>query len=165
MKWSEKAWSSIGPIYGEITKLSFIKELMDGTLPQDKFAYYIQQDSLYLAEYGKVLAAIAAKLQDKDHIASFIYFSGDTMAVENELHKIYVEEVSANVEASPTCLLYTSYLTSLIQNAPIEVICAGVLPCFWIYNEVGRYIIANQAEGENRYQDWINTYEGEEFTK
>lgn len=165
MKWSEKAWLSILTIYDEITKLPFIEELMNGTLPQEKFTFYIQQDSLYLAEYGRVLSSIASKIKNKEHMASFLYFSGDTMTVENELHKVYVEETSSYIEPSPSCLLYTSYLTSLLQTEPIEVVCAAVLPCFWIYNEVGKHIIVNQTATDNRYQDWINTYEGEEFTK
>lgn len=165
MKWSEKAWTSIAPIYKEITELPFIKELMDGTLPYEKFSFYIQQDALYLAEYGRVLTGIASKLKETQHIASFIHFAGDSIAVENELHKSFVKEISSDIKPSPSCLLYTSYLMSLLGSSPREVICAGVLPCFWIYNEIGKYILANQTTENNIYQNWINTYEGEEFTK
>ncbi len=164
MKWSTKTWDSIAPIYKEITKLPFIKELMDGTLPYEKFAFYIQQDALYLTEYGKVLTGIASKLKDPKHITSFINFAGDSVTMENQLHKSFVKEIRSDIEPSPSCLLYTSYLMSLFSNAPREVISAAVLPCFWIYNEVGKYILANQTTGDNKYQDWINTYEGEEFT-
>lgn len=165
MKWSEKAWNKIGPVYNEIIKQPFIKGLMDGTLPYEKFLFYIQQDALYLAEYGRVLTGIASKLKDSRHIASFIHFAANSIVVENELHRSFVKEISADVKPSPSCLLYTSYLMRLLANSPKEVICAGVLPCFWIYNEVGKYILANQTAGENRYQSWINTYEGEAFTQ
>lgn len=165
MKWSENTWAMTTPIYNRITQLPFIKELMAGTLPYEKFAFYIQQDALYLAEYGKVLTGIASKLSNSRHIASFIHFAGDSIAVENELHKSFVKEFNTKLKPSPSCLLYTSYLTSLLGSAPREVICAGVLPCFWIYNEIGKYILANQSSEDNRYQNWINTYEGEEFTK
>lgn len=165
MKWSEKAWNSIQPIYNRIIELPFIQELMNGTLPYEKFTFYIQQDALYLAEYGKVLTGIASKLDDPRHIAAFIHFAGNSIVVENELHRSFVNEIATDVKPSPSCLLYTSYLKSLLGNSPKEVICAGVLPCFWIYNEVGKYILAHQTVGENRYQSWINTYEGEEFTK
>ena len=165
MKWSEKTWASISPIYNKIIELPFIKELMDGTLPYEKFTFYIQQDALYLAEYGRVLTGIASKLKVSEHVASFIHFAGDSIAVENELHKSFVLEIGSDIKPSPSCLLYTSYLMSLLGNSPREIICAGVLPCFWIYNEVGKYILKNQTAGNNKYQNWINTYEGEEFTK
>ena len=40
---------------------------------------------------------------------------------------------------------------------------AAILPCFWVYMEVGEYILANQTKGENQYQEWIDTYGGDEF--
>jgi thiaminase/transcriptional activator TenA len=39
---------------------------------------------------------------------------------------------------------------------------AALLPCFWIYAEVGRDIHGRAAVG-NPYQAWIDTYAGEEF--
>lgn len=42
---------------------------------------------------------------------------------------------------------------------------AAVLPCFTIYKEVGDYILKHQSKGENPYQDWIDTYGGEDFAK
>ena len=38
----------------------------------------------------------------------------------------------------------------------------ALLPCFWIYAEVGRDIHARAAPA-NPYQAWIDTYAGEEF--
>lgn len=39
---------------------------------------------------------------------------------------------------------------------------AALLPCFWIYAEVGCDIHARSVAG-NPYQAWIATYAGEEF--
>jgi thiaminase/transcriptional activator TenA len=41
---------------------------------------------------------------------------------------------------------------------------AALLPCFWVYREVGRHIHARAAR-PNPYQPWIDTYAGEEFEK
>lgn len=167
MKWSDEAWVSIKPIYEKIKELAFIQELMNGTLDRKKFIFYIQQDALYLADYGKVLTAIASKLTNQKHIEAFIHFAGESVEVEKILHESFVNELDKkqNVKASPSCLLYTSFLMKQIANAPIEVALAAVLPCFWIYKEVGDYILANQTKGENPYQSWINTYGGEDFAK
>src|SRR5262249_57688752 len=43
-----------------------------------------------------------------------------------------------------------------------EVLLGALLPCFWIYAEVGRDIHA-RARRANPYQAWIDTYAGEEF--
>lgn len=39
---------------------------------------------------------------------------------------------------------------------------AALLPCFWIYAEIGRDILARAAK-PNPYQAWIDTYAGEDF--
>jgi thiaminase/transcriptional activator TenA len=119
-----------------------------------------------LSDYGKVLTALATRLTKSEHIEAFVGFAGDCMAVEKAMHEMFRTEFDARgaQTASPACLLYTSYLYRQF-NAPVEVMAAAVLPCFWIYKEVGEYIFANQNKENNPFQAWINTYVGEEFEK
>lgn len=165
MKWSENAWNTVRPVYEKIVKLPFIQELTHGTLDSKTFAFYIQQDAIYLSHYGKTLTGIASKLHHPHHVETFIRFASGSVAVEKVLHKSYVKELSKQSlnEASPTCLLYTSYLWSRLAHAPIEVAVAAVLPCFRIYKEVGDFIIEKQTKENNPYQRWIDTYGGEAF--
>jgi thiaminase/transcriptional activator TenA len=39
---------------------------------------------------------------------------------------------------------------------------AALLPCFWIYWEVGKHLLATAAP-DNPYQAWIDTYADETF--
>lgn len=164
-QWSQRAWEATGEIYEKILQLPFIKELMCGSLENEKFVFYIQQDALYLAEYGKVLAGISTKLQKPEHIDAFIGFASESIVVERILHKSYVNLIDFKVEASPSCLLYTSFLTSQLGIAPVETLVAAVLPCFRIYKEVGDYILQHQDKINNPYQSWIDTYGGVEFAE
>ena len=166
MKWREKAWQAIAPVYKEIISSSFVTELMNGTLDKRKFAYYIQQDALYISDFGKILTAIATKLSKPEHIEAFMGFAGDSLAAEKSMHQLFSAELEATetFSASPTCLLYTSFLFRQF-NAPLEVMTAAVLPCFWIYKEVGEYILANQSKKNNPFQKWINMYAGDEFAQ
>ena len=165
MKWSEKAWSSIAGIYSETLELPFIKELMAGTLDRETFVYYIKQDAIYLADYGRTLTGLASRLADPAHIEAFIRFAGDSIVSENILHESFFREfgITEKSVTSPTCLLYTSFLLKHLAGSPVEVAAAAVLPCFWIYKEVGDYILENQTKGQNPYQAWIDTYGGDEF--
>ena len=61
-KWSQQAWEAAAPTYNKILELPFIKELTDGSLSRERFLFYIRQDSLYIAEYFRVLANIASRL-------------------------------------------------------------------------------------------------------
>lgn len=153
------------PTYNKILEHPFINQLIDGSLERPKFNEYIRQDALYLAEYGKVLAGIAAKLNDLDDSHAFLGFAKDSILVERSLHETFMQtaDTSHPAEPSPACLLYTSYLHSLHANGGLHEALAGVLPCFWIYQEVGNHILANQRKDGNPYQAWIDTYAGEEF--
>ena len=63
---------------------------------------------------------------------------------------------------SPACHHYVSYLIATAYAEPYEVLLGALLPCFWIYAEVGRDIHARAAPA-NPYQAWIDTYAGEQF--
>ncbi|MGE4587409.1 MAG: TenA family protein [Mangrovibacterium sp.] len=163
-KWSDHAWETAKPVYNQILQLPFIHELMNGTLPREKFNFYLQQDSIYLETYGRILGRIAVSLQKQEHLRSFLRFAGDTVAVEQALHKFFLKEKPMSATASPGCMLYTGFLHSLATQTP-GIAVAGVLPCFRIYKTVGDFILENQTPNPNPYQQWINTYGGEEFAE
>lgn len=48
-------------------------------------------------------------------------------------------------------------------NDSLEVGMASLLPCFWIYREVGNYI-EKHADKSNPYYRWIETYASEGFS-
>jgi thiaminase/transcriptional activator TenA len=165
MKWSEQAWKEAEPVYARILELDFVRELITGVLDREKFLFYIRQDALYLAGFGKALAGIAARLDNVKHGQAFLSFAGDCMAVERALHESYLgkEKLPERIEPSPTCLLYTSYVLKQVYDAPLEAAMAAVLPCFWVYKEVGDHILTRQNKNDNPYQAWIDTYGGDEF--
>ncbi|MEM9884618.1 MAG: thiaminase II [Bacteroidota bacterium] len=142
----------------------FITALMDGSLSKEVFHFYIYQDALYLFEYKKVLALLGIKCDNTDDAQFFLDSAMETISVENALHETYLQSNTFKDEPSPTCELYTSYLARMVNNHSLEEGLAAVLPCFTIYQEIGDYILANQSnKKDNPYQDWINTYGGEDF--
>ena len=50
------------------------------------------------------------------------------------------------------------------SSAPYEVAVAALLPCFWIYWEVGKHLLTI-ARPHNPYQAWIDTYADEAFAR
>lgn len=164
MKFTTSLWKEIEDIYPKIIGLPFIQELMKGTLDQDRFIFYVQQDSLYLLDYSKVLAIIAAKSDKTERISQFLKFAEYSIIVEEEMHKRLMEQYSIKLDyqKSPTCFAYTNFLLAVAALRSIEEAIASILPCFWIYEEVGSYIYS-QASENNPYHDWVNEYASEEF--
>lgn len=165
MKWSENAWNEIDGIYNSIIAMPFNQELLSGQLLKERFRFYMQQDALYLTEFSRALALIAARCFNNPYTLDFIGFAEGAVVVERSLHEGYFKqfEVTENAEISPTCQNYTQFLLTKSSLDQVEVAMAAVLPCFWIYKKVGDYIYGNQNSEKNPYQDWINTYAGEEF--
>lgn len=59
-------------------------------------------------------------------------------------------------------LSYTSYLLHTCSMESVEVAVAAVLPCFWVYREVGNFI-AQHSDSNNPFARWIDTYSSKEF--
>lgn len=161
-KWSEIAWQTSQKVYESILRLPFLQELAEGTLPREKFNFYIGQDALYLNDYSRRLAHIASRLHDPQLTEIFLKFAADGVAVEKCLHSSFISE--APRKKSPTCLFYTSLLAATSTD-DVAVECAAILPCFWIYREVGRNIIKRARMDGNPYSEWIATYADEGFSK
>ncbi len=164
MNWSENSWASIEQIYGKILDMPFINELKEGSLAKERFRFYMMQDAHYLAAFSKVLAIIASKLPSTESL-DFLRFAEGAVVVERALHENYFSawQIDELAEISPTCQLYTDHLFRRVYQDPVEVAIAAVLPCFWIYKKVGDHVYANQQKENNSYQQWIDTYAGEEF--
>lgn len=163
-RWSEEAWAAALPVYEKILEHPFVVALSDGSLSSERFQHYISQDALYLESYSAVLSHIASRLTDREDVEAFLRFATDGIAVERALHESFFSGCEKRVtEKSPACMLYTSILKSQAY-APVEVEVAAVLPCFWIYQMVGKAIIEKNSNREsNPYNLWIDTYADETF--
>lgn len=164
MKWSRHAWMLAGEVYDEILRHPFIQELASGTLLEEKFLFYLAQDSYYLDSYCRVLCHIASRLPEQSQTEAFIRFASDGVAVEKALHGSFLAGHSMP-DMSPTCLAYTSFEKSMAYE-PVEVEAASILPCFWVYQKVGEHILRLGGDlNGNPYARWIETYGDEYFAE
>ena len=162
--WYEEVRGKTEGVFQEIVAHDFVKELAAGTLSDDVFGFYVNQDTLYLSEYTKILSAVGVKCHEAPETQFFLESATGILEVEKALHHIFLKPQYLHSEPSPTCELYTSYMARIVNTYSVEVGLAAVLPCFSIYKEVGDYIIAHQKDkNNNKYQTWIETYAGEEF--
>ena len=169
MNFSAQAWDNIDNIYNSILKMEFIQQLKQGSLSKEIFQHYIIQDGIYLAEFARVLAIIAAKAPTADLQLEFALNAQNAIAVERSLHTEFFREfnispeVALSSQASPTCLNYTNFLLATAYQHSFSISVAAVLPCFWIYLEVGKHIYQQVNDRDNFYQRWIDTYIDKDF--
>lgn len=161
--------NAVKPIMEAIHQHPFNRELAQGILPEDKFIYYLEQDSLYLAEYFRVLALIGSRLSHHEHAKQYLHFALDALSAENALHANYLQQYKSrrakHSAMNPTCFMYTHYLLSSASFSSIEEAVASSLPCFWVYREVSKRMLATAQLETNPYQAWITLYSGEEMDR
>src|SRR5256885_6487071 len=144
MTFTAELWASIMPIYAEILRHPFLRGLTDGSLPQDAFRYYVIQDAHYLRDFARALSIAAARAPREDWIIMLNEHSAGALRVERSLHETFfrdfglAEKDVATVPLAPTNLAYTSYLLAVAYAAPFHETLAALLPCYWIYWEVGK---------------------------
>ncbi len=161
---TSEAWQRTARVREAIDALPFLRQLADATLPDLTFRNYLTQDAIYLADYSRVLAAAASQAQDSDQIVFWAESAHGAISVERQLHLRYVRDFS-EAESSPTTVAYTSYLLSLAAAGNYPVLAAAILPCFWIYDDVGTRLKAAVPDLDaHLYGDWIGTYGDPDFT-
>ncbi|OYX16534.1 MAG: thiaminase II [Sphingomonadales bacterium 32-67-7] len=168
MSFCDTIWEEVAPLRRAILDHPFLAELANGTLPPESFRHYIVQDSLYLAEYARMLAICAARAPTAAGRLEFSDGAKVAVQVEEALHQSFFAQFGVTpaatqaAEPTPACLGYTGYLASLAATRSYEELIAGVLPCFRVYWEVG-CAIKPQAASPNPYAAWIDTYAAPAF--
>ncbi|GGG00496.1 aminopyrimidine aminohydrolase [Rhodococcoides trifolii] len=168
-RFTDDLWLQTKALREQIDELDFLRRLGDGTLPLDAFHTYIEQDGLYLEGYAKALALLASRAPDAESGAFWATSSATAAVVEKSLHTSLLPERPDGPSAhSQSCLGYVSFLIAAAATESYGVAAAAVLPCFWIYAEVGRDLAASAqdvlaSDPNHPYARWVTTYDAEEF--
>lgn len=161
-------WGVMAPIHAAIMRHPFLTGLTDGTLPADAFARYVVQDALYLRDYARALALCGARAGEVETLRMFCLHAAEAVEAERDLHARLMGELgidprdAADTEPSPTCRGYTGFLLGACALGDRHEAFAAVLPCYWIYWEVGR-LLAERGSPDARYAAWIDVYGGADF--
>lgn len=161
-------WGYGATTYDEILRHPFLAGLTDGTLPPEAFSYFVIQDSHYLRAYARALALVSARATDPDTVALFARHASEAIEVEQGLHVSLLAGLGltpADVDragSGPTTTAYASYLLSVCATGTFAEAVATVLPCYWVYRDVGRELLARSSP-DPLYAEWICTYGSPEF--
>ena len=165
---SGELWQAGAATYEAIVAHPFLTGLAAGTLPREAFAYFVAQDSHYLKAYARALALTGARATREADVAMFAAHAANAVAVEQDLHARLLGELGldgaavAATPVGPTTTAYTSYLLAVCATGSYAEAVATVLPCYWVYREVGRTLL-ERSSPDPVYATWIATYASPEF--
>ena len=164
--WTQALWQASTSLLDDICDLPFITDLAAGTVNTDDFSFYLAQDALYLSLYSPALAALASSAPDQNSALFWTKGAAECLEEEAELHRTWLagsgEPGRADTPSHVTAS-YTSHLMRCVQTRDHVVGAAAVLPCYWLYAEVGLRL-NDTSDDSNPYAAWIDTYSGDEFT-
>ncbi|CAJ1949111.1 unnamed protein product [Cylindrotheca closterium] len=169
---AQQFWDNAASMLAVTEKHPFLVGMVDGTLSNDSFKYYVVQDALYLGDFAdclRRLAESACSEEDSKQLQASAIGAGEA---ELMLHGSFFKEWDISAEGAkqmPHTLLYTSYLKRVVATRPHKQGLAALLPCHWVYMHVGQCMLKlREGLGEctNRppqFDAWIDMYGGDEF--
>ena len=141
----------------------FVTGLQSGELAAENFRYYLLQDWYYLEHFSKLYDLIGQKTQDKEVKVLMAENSRNLAAGELFVRETFFDELQitqGEIDQTPvaqTAYHYVSHLYRQLLEGGVAVACAGMLPCPWLYQEIGEKMI-RQGSPNPLYQRWIATY-------
>ncbi|MFB6301005.1 MAG: thiaminase II [Halobacteriales archaeon] len=146
----------------------FVVELAEGTLDEDAFRHWIEQDYRYLLDYARVFAIAGTKATDESTMTHLMEVAHTILDYEMDLHREFAAEYGLTradletVRKAPTCVAYTNFLVRTAYEGSVAEISAAIYPCGQGFLDIAEHM-ADLADDDHRYTPFIEKYTSEEF--
>ena len=156
---SERLKAEAKPIWERIFAHPFLMEIRDGTLPPEKFRYYLTQDYQYLEGFARAVAMALAKAPDSQLLEELSHRV--LTPVERPLHHELLAGAGvsmADIEAigrSPTNTAYVNHMLTTASLHGLGPTAAALLPCPWTYHLLKENVGASEHP---LYSRWTGAY-------
>jgi thiaminase/transcriptional activator TenA len=166
----ERMREDCAAVWEALHEHSFVTELAAGTLPAEKFRFYLEQNLMYLPEYSRAIALGAACSREDAELRAFAADLQNIVGTEiPENERLLAEIVALGAEdrggtaaMAPANLAYTSFLiAAAFKGGPLDVM-AAIMPCAWSYGEIAARLQADSTD-HPVYGDWLGFFAGPEY--
>jgi thiaminase/transcriptional activator TenA len=141
-------------------KFPLVAGIADGTLDPRIFRHYLEQDFLYLRNYVRLYAKLAAHAPDAE-VEHLVRLAWNVLDVELGLHRGLGDAFGCDFEAARPSTVCTEYIEFLLDAADSfgDGLVAS-LPCIWGYGVIASRM---RPPTDERYARWVATYDGARF--
>ena len=171
MSFSKKLIKLAETYIQEEIKKPFLVEMLKGSLPMDKFQYYIKVDYPYLFDFTQILALGIYKADDLDTMNLLVKLLNGNIK-EMGLNESYIKKFGISPKElheqkiGPVKYSYTRHELATGQRGLLGELLVVLLPCQWGYGEVARRLIkVKPIQSDNPYKEWFDFYTSEEYEK
>ena len=160
------------PVWKECLETDFVKQLVNGSLDEEKFKGYIIEDTLYLREYARVFAYAMHQSRSLKDIRVYYSLLGFVQENEDAVRAKYVKSWNLSdekIDKMPmreTCRAYCEYMLSFCKEGQEKELLMATLPCmfsyYWIFDEA----LKTEKDAEKgRYWPLVREYVSENYLK
>jgi len=121
---SADLWETIAPTFGAIVSHPFLIGIADGSLPPERFIYFVEQDRLYLRAFSRALSFAAGHAVVPADTALLTGSAATAIAVEEGMHVELLSGFGVDpedmepAELSPNGELYVQTILAKARGAP-----------------------------------------------
>lgn len=160
----------VAPLWQQSIEHPFLRGIADGSLPRVCFAFYVYNDSYFLAEDARVLAIAASRarsLRESAEIAEMIRTINEGEQIK---HGAFADELGIRLDPpdaaapAPACYAYVSHLRSVALDGTLAELMAALLPCPWLYRDFGQHYREVEPP-DPMYWTWLAAYGSDAYAE
>jgi len=150
---------------------SFVMEMAAGTLPLEKFRFYIEQNLFYLPNYARMLGLALSHSETSLQQQRFMRALKQIVDVEIPANRdlladvidMGAEDLGGGIEPGPACLAYSNFLMATAAGGRPTDVMAAMLPCAWSYADIAAKY--PDPEPHPVYQTWLSVFGGSSYQR
>jgi thiaminase/transcriptional activator TenA len=145
----------------------FVAELASGTLPLQKFRFYIEQDILFLDDYARAIGFASGRASSHDELSELTAQLAAVVQNEIQGERALLRRVedllepghagAGVVEPDPMTVTYSSFLLATAARGDALDVMTAMLPCAWSYADIGRRYLPDAVE-HPVYSGWLRLF-------
>ena len=168
-EFTKELWNAAEPVYAKTLEHPFLTGLSDGHCPRADFGFTSCRTPSICGFWASAQHP-ASKAPDEAWAQTLNQHSIDTLKAERALHDSILRSYGVDSRKArtagmaPTAVAYTNHILAVTSQRPFTEGLAAVLPCYWIYEKVGKHL-AMKGSPEKEYSQWIAMYGGDGYAE
>ncbi|KAI4749465.1 hypothetical protein E4T50_00349 [Aureobasidium sp. EXF-12298] len=161
-------------VWKEFTQHEFVEKMGDGTLPVERFKFYMVQDYLYLTQFARANALAGYKAKTLEGVAASAGIVTH-IHTETKLHVSECLELGVTMdelrssEEHQACTAYSRYILDIGASEDWLALQIAMFPCLLGYHHIAKRLSSIQdpsaPKNANRYRQWIDNYIADDYTE
>jgi thiaminase len=167
MRLSNLAWRRARPAIKRIWSHPFVLQLVEGSLQQKQFNYYLQQDKYFLTYFDICLYRLAYLTPDEASNSLSRYRELPDMSKPGDrVYRHYQPQLiqQHNLPMASATKAYADFLLKICLFNQYEIVLSALLPCYMIYNNLAKAKVSLVAK-DNAYYPFFSIHAGRDISE